>query len=452
MLVVISDLHLNDGTVCTATDSHAAEIFFLELSNQIEAAGHRCLEGQNCYKPVEEIDIVMLGDILDIIRSERWLTDNVRPWDDVEKYAHTATEITKEICRTNKKFLDYFKYASENGIKVFYPGTTEQFTCKVNLHYMVGNHDWFPYVESPLMDELRQVIRDAFGLKQVKFPWKIEEWNDDAHKIHETCMNHRVYLQHGDQYDEYNYHKDIGREGSSLGDAIVVELVTKFPVEVIKRIKRKYPDATFSKDFLQSLEELDNVRPSTHTVIYLRNVIEKLAQSKHREIVKEVFYECTATIRKSRIFKEVSKHDKLATMKLDILNFASKWSPTFVVRFVTSMLGLFRDSYVKRAENESYVRTGKCDYVTYGHTHEALTEGIGVRQVKDGLPVPQIYINSGTWRPVNIEIQPESRKVRGFPYYSEKTMVWVAYFKDGERKGRNYEIWSGQLGLKSLTQ
>jgi len=32
------------------------------------------------YRPLEEIDIVLLGDILDLIRSTKWLEGSVRPW------------------------------------------------------------------------------------------------------------------------------------------------------------------------------------------------------------------------------------------------------------------------------------------------------------------------------------------------------------------------------------
>lgn len=448
MLVVISDLHLNDGTVCTATDEHAAEIFFMELEDQIEAAGYR---PDGTHVPVTEIDIVMLGDIFDIIRSELWLGTAVRPWDKVQKYAPVATQIVKNIIKNNRGFLKRFKDVSLNGLPVTNPSTEQTYNCKVNLHYMVGNHDWFPYVDAKELDELRELIRNAFGLQQRYFPWKIEEWNADAVRIHDVCMRHRVYLQHGDQYDEFNYHSDIGRGGSSLGDAIVIELITKFPVEVVRRIKKKDPNAVLSNDFLKSLEELDNVRPSTHTVIYLRNVIEKLAHSEHRKIVRDVFYECTKSIEFSGIFREVARSDKLATLKLEILNFSSKWSPTMIVRMVTKCLDLFRSSYIKCAEEESYVKSGKCDFVTYGHTHEQVTAGIGLRNDGDK-NVPQIYINSATWRPVNTEIRPESKKIHGFPYFSEKTMVWVAYFSNGERKGRTYEVWNGQLGLKQVDQ
>ena len=37
MIVVISDLHLNDGTVCTGTDAGAAEVFWENLKDQVNS-------------------------------------------------------------------------------------------------------------------------------------------------------------------------------------------------------------------------------------------------------------------------------------------------------------------------------------------------------------------------------------------------------------------------------
>ena len=36
------------------------------------------------YRPLERLDVILLGDILDLIRSRRWLEAAVRPWHDVQ--------------------------------------------------------------------------------------------------------------------------------------------------------------------------------------------------------------------------------------------------------------------------------------------------------------------------------------------------------------------------------
>ena len=444
MLVVISDVHLNDGTVCTSTEAAAAELFFNEIKDQLVSAGHR---EDGTYRRVEHVDVLMLGDIFDFIRSERWLDVPAKPWDSVETYAPIVEEVCDAIIEENKEFLSHFSSAKQNGLVVEYPDGTG--VCRVNIHYMVGNHDWFPYVESPLLDSVRQKLRDAFGLHQDKFPWKIEEWSEHANEIHDVCVAHRVYAQHGDMYDEFNYHKKLGREKSSLGDAIVIELITKFPIEVVKEIRKKYPDAELSRDFLLALEELDNIRPSTHSVIYLRNLIDKLTDRKFKKIVKKVFVKCSKSVKKTKIFKEVSAVDWITTTKLSVLDIASQITPTFVVRAVTSAIDMLKTKHEKMAAKESYIVSGKCDYVVYGHTHDLKIEGIGGREEEDKT-VPKVYINSATWRPVNTEIT--NGNPEGFPYFSQKTMTWVTFFKDGERKGRPFEVWSGRLGLKSVSQ
>lgn len=445
MIIVISDIHLNDGTVCKATDAYAAEMFFQDLEEQIISAGNRA---DGSYVPIEEVTIIMLGDIFDFIRTERWLRNkdgtphSIRPWSSVDQYAPIVEGICDDIIENNQGFLDHFKNAAKNGIALTTnDGKTSK--CKVNIFYMVGNHDWFPYVKDERLDGMRQKLRDAFGLRQFHFPWKIEEWTLDAAKIHDICMEHRLYVQHGDQYDEFNYHAKLGRGESSIGDAIVVELITKFPIEVVRRIKETYPEDELRQDFLDALKELDNVRPSHNTVIYLRNLIDKLTRKKHRDIVREVFYDCTRSVEKSEIFRRARRVDKKAALKLQILNVTSKFAPTAMVRWVIKLLGLAGSSYQSAAENEPYVKDGRCDFVTYGHTHELEVKGIGMRV--DGFSqTPKVYINSASWRPVNNEIITEHR-MAGFPYFSEKNMVWVAYYKDGERRGRPYEVWSGEL-------
>jgi UDP-2,3-diacylglucosamine pyrophosphatase LpxH len=285
------------------------------------------------------------------------------------------------------------------------------------------------------------MLINALGLTQQKFPWKITEWNDDASRLHDICVAHRVYVQHGDEYDEFNYHKSIGRDGASLGDAIVIELINKFPEEVKRRIYKKNPNAVLPPEFLQALEELDNVRPSTHTVIFLRMVIDKLTPKEYRKIVKEVFYECSKSIADSAIFKRVRGIHWQSTSKLRALNFASQFSPTCIVRIVTQFVESMRSSYESAAAKEAYIKNDMCDYVVYGHTHDLAVEGIDLDKNK----LPKVYINSATWRPVHKEINPE-HKPEGFPYFTQQTMTWVAFFKEGERKGRKYEIWSGKLG------
>ena len=81
MLVIISDLHLTDGTSGSTISAGAFEVLSERLADLGYSASRR---SDGTYRPVERVDLVLLGDVIDIIRSSAWLHAGVRPWDDVQ--------------------------------------------------------------------------------------------------------------------------------------------------------------------------------------------------------------------------------------------------------------------------------------------------------------------------------------------------------------------------------
>jgi UDP-2,3-diacylglucosamine pyrophosphatase LpxH len=84
MLVFISDLHFVDGTAGEHNLSpQAFEYFFEDLVS---------IAGKPSNK-IKEIKIVLLGDIFDLLRTEKWFLfdENQRPWGndegEIEKHA-----------------------------------------------------------------------------------------------------------------------------------------------------------------------------------------------------------------------------------------------------------------------------------------------------------------------------------------------------------------------------
>src|SRR5687768_6750162 len=96
MLVIISDLHLTDGTSGASLPAGAFQIFAERLGDLAMAASHR---SDGSYHPIERIDLLLLGDVLDCIRSTHWLAGAVRPWSDphTPEFFNTITRITTDI-------------------------------------------------------------------------------------------------------------------------------------------------------------------------------------------------------------------------------------------------------------------------------------------------------------------------------------------------------------------
>ncbi len=69
MLVIVSDIHLTDNGLGGTIPATAFKIFRERLRDMAYDASWR---RDGTYRPLEELDIVMLGDVLDLIRSERW--------------------------------------------------------------------------------------------------------------------------------------------------------------------------------------------------------------------------------------------------------------------------------------------------------------------------------------------------------------------------------------------
>ncbi len=85
MLIIASDIHLTDGTCAKSISPSAFHLFADRLRETAYQASWR---KDNLYRPVDGIDLVLLGDILDPLHSTRWLdtqpgdANYIRPWVD----------------------------------------------------------------------------------------------------------------------------------------------------------------------------------------------------------------------------------------------------------------------------------------------------------------------------------------------------------------------------------
>lgn len=70
MLVIISDLHLTDGSSGETINAEAFRVFIESLRNLVERA---CWRESGKFKAIDRCDLVLLGDIFDVIRSNQWL-------------------------------------------------------------------------------------------------------------------------------------------------------------------------------------------------------------------------------------------------------------------------------------------------------------------------------------------------------------------------------------------
>ncbi|HVM71974.1 MAG TPA: hypothetical protein VMT91_09455, partial [Anaerolineales bacterium] len=242
MLIIISDLHLMDGTCGKSIPASAFRLFTDRL---YELALNASWREDGTYRPITEIDILLMGDILDPLHSTLWLQTEpgdpgyVRPWTDAGKpeFAAKIKAITSSILIRNAEATGVLKsLTGEAGIRLPPAGHSGQpdmdsrmrEEVSVRLHYMVGNHDWYYHLPGEDFEAIRQKIVEALGLSNPPgpFPHELSESKD----LKDLLASYGVYAQHGDLYDAFNYSRENGRNASSLGDAIAVEIINRFPM------------------------------------------------------------------------------------------------------------------------------------------------------------------------------------------------------------------------------
>jgi UDP-2,3-diacylglucosamine pyrophosphatase LpxH len=453
MLILISDIHLCDGT---CAKSIAPGAFYLFADRVREMAYHASWRTDNTYKPIESIDLVLMGDILDPLHSTLWLstqpgdTNYCRPWTDPghPAYAAMLQKVTRAILMENHESLSILKRMANGEAVRLHPAnrqgqpafdSDEHIALPVRIHYLVGNHDWYYHLPGPKFDAIRQGIIDAMGLSNPPgpFPWEVEE---DA-ALREIFERYKVYGRHGDYYDKFNFNPEAGRNASGLGDVFAMEVLNRFPVEVQRQMGHEIPPA-----MIDSLRRLVNIRPALATPLWISGQIRRYAgtsatEQKLKEIwdrIGEEFLELGFVRDKDKRFR----FDPVDAMQAAI--FISKQASfktiNDLVTWVRGKMGEPEISFASHALKEPAFVSDRARFIVYGHTHHHEVISLDTNAEKAPYDNSQVYLNSGTWHSYyDLAIQkPEEQKF--IPY---QAMTYLTFYRDGERGGRSFEAWSG---------
>jgi hypothetical protein len=452
LLVIISDIHLADGTCGRSVTPTAFHLFADRLKELARNASQRVGEK---YQPVKNIDILLMGDILDPLHSTSWLDRDlgvpgfVRPWTDFRapEFAAKLSEITHAILKNNLESITLLKSLTQATVTL--PPATErgkmdknacEIPINVRLHYMVGNHDWYYHLPGPSFNRIREEIVEAFGLSNTNQPFP-HELRESA-RLSSLLNRYQVYAQHGDLHDAYNYSKEKGRNASSLGDAFSVEILNRFPLEVEKQLGSELPSG-----FVESLYELVSVRPALATPLWISSQLrQNNVSAANQKKVKEIWDEMCKKFLKLDYVKNYDIPFILDSV--DGLEWAIRLTDRVSFQTIDNLVVWIRKKFTsgevtfsQHALKEEAFLARKARFIVYGHTHHyevvPLDSFPGTIQ-----PTNQIYINSGTWHTYfDLAInKPEEQKF--IPY---EVLTYLCFYKDDERMGRRFETWSGSF-------
>ena len=481
MLIIISDLHLGDGTTAETIPASAFYLF----AKRLRQDAHFASLHNGKYRPIEELDVILMGDILDPLHSTKWLfpiagneefmsvdgaklvritepgeENYIRPWSDPQdpKFALKLLEVTRSILGFNREALEVMRKLASGELIDFDtfdasgerdPLSHEKIRLKVRFHYMVGNHDWYYHLEGEAFDRVRQEIIDAMGLcnpptpfpfdlrkSNPAFPWKADEYPE----IERLFREYKVFVRHGDCYDSFNFDPEKGRNFPTMGDAFTMEVCNRYPEELKRR-------PNWNPEIINNLRHITNIRPALATPLWVTGQIRKLAlenkiKKARQDELKKVWDQLADNLLHLDFVRQADKAFKFDLV--DKMEIAIKISRAISFDKIDDLVFRFQSrssaggdrSFARFALQEPAFLDNSARYIVYGHTHHHETVPLDYDEVGGN----QIYFNSGTWHTYFDLARKDPTEKKFIPY---KALTYITFYKDYEHDERHFETWSG---------
>lgn len=473
MLVIISDLHLGDGTTAESIPPSAFFLFAKRLRQDAHFASMR----YGKYRPIEELDVLLAGDIIDPLHSTRWLfpvsgssdltritepgePEYIRPWSDPNdpKFAAKLDEVTDAILKWNEDGLEVFRKLARgeiihfdatdgDGTRVL--NSPAQIPLRVRFHYMIGNHDWYYHLKGEAFDRIRQKIIDAMGLcnPPSPFPYDLRkslttgDWKADEYpEIEKLFRDYRVFVRHSDCYDFFNFDSEKGRDYPTMGDAFTMEVCNRYP-EQLRR------DPKLGSSVADKLRNLTNIRPALATPLWVTAKLKQISEENRLLGIKEsdlkrVWDDLADNFLKLDFVRQADKAfefdivDKMQIAVKISRAISSKQIDDLIFRIQNQSSSGHGRSFARFALQEPAFLDDSARYVVYGHTHQHETIPLDFDDVGGN----QIFFNSGTWHTYLDLARKDPRQKKFIPY---KALTYITFYKPFEHDERSFETWSG---------
>jgi len=437
MLIVLSDLHLMDGS---AGHHHLEARAFREAMDDLAETARRA--------KAQDVTIVLLGDIFDLIRTEMWfhVPEDLRPWG-ANPSEQAAQSVFEAVVDRNK---ETFEILSGDLVENF------RFPVQPKIVYIPGNHDRL----CNLYPSLRKRSREVLGLPP----------SDEPFDTTYVDVDHGVIARHGQEWDAFNFE---GSEAFKLreyvqvpledylrvpiGDLIACEIASRIPGVVRDNLGEDHPNREI---LYRRFQDLFDVRP-------LMSVIQWLGYQTagHDEKVQKAIDQSVRDVGDSFskipfVDSWIDRHDTIRNPfdEGDVMQMLIFLMET--IRFSRFDRSLDRIDKAERAQEERYAAKAAEDFARldadpdlrdgilfaiYGHTHRPDQQAIGVV----GSPPNEryrMYLNTGTWRPVH------RQGVTREGFINWMNITYTAILKPGEvnwggRTNRypTFETWTGAL-------
>jgi len=427
MLVFISDLHFLDET----TGKHnLPKSAFEKFLSSIEIHAKKA-------EKLKVLKIVFLGDIFDLLRSEKWFEEKEedRPWgNNTNKMKERANSILESIIEKNR---DTFELFSKKSLK-------ERFgEIDVENIYIPGNHDRLCWMVDPLKEKVTGLL-------------DLNKENNDNFKHYFSDSDHGVYALHGHIFDSFNYeggpfHTTQDHGIVPIGDPMTTEIFIKIPYKLMKKIESKNILTEEEKIQLRkNFQEIGNIRPYSATLRWLLYQIK--ANESLKEIIEDTIDEVMVEFSNLKFIKNWYRHhDKwyspfdtadMIQMCIYCLGKLRIFSFEKVLNIIDNAIEKLSSNYdIEGAEKLFFSLNNNIHFVIMGHTHFALQRALLIDKTESKKTRECMYLNTGTW----IKNYYECKDKMGFIGW--KNMNYIIVYKPEEKPNRCnmpvFETWKG---------
>ncbi len=443
MLVLVSDLHLTDGSTARNVNPEA---FSLMASLIRDTAARR---------GAAEIHLVLLGDIFDLVRSDYWLRRRIppddRPWGGPPD---PRTGIHSDGAMAERQFAAVLEGILDTDTARALALALESLADPgrpLLVTYVVGNHDrilWnFP--------GLRTRITRAFPAIGT-FVTVLES------------PEYAVVARHGHQWDEHCHgwqfrekvllpQEPVGRFAPEAHQAMAIgEVIT---AELMGGLVYHVREGGAPRALVEQVMEVNNLRPILDVFGWLEWMGESRAES-HRRLLFEALGAAIDGVLASRLARQWDRlrPDLLVSADLvdrlqqargvllgaDFRSFKGRVEALRRLRgVVTRLFGDEEDRLPRGASWEEALQPGQASRgiqrVVYGHTHRA------THRYFSGEPDGRVrmYINTGTYLPLITR----AADGHGFASSLQMSLVYL-YREDEDTDGKvagttSLDIWNG---------
>jgi UDP-2,3-diacylglucosamine pyrophosphatase LpxH len=417
MLAFLSDLHFSDGTA--ASGEASPELFRLALG-EVYAMAEQLAWARD--EPTR-LSVVLLGDIFDLLRTERWFEDREgravplaeRPWYGPEALdtgaltpaaAGHARAILAEIVEKNAGALAVIRGETAPPP----PGV------EVRRIYVPGNHDRLYLHDERLRDGIRAALGAADGAQM----------GEEGIRLHGLSMpEYGVVARHGHEWDAWSFpgyredataaeYTDADYLPAPISDAVITEMAARLPYELAQRLlEDRAFGAHEARRVHASMKRIEDVRPIFAAFRWAYYETERIGAHLGEPGARRLRIALDDSLCAiARAFRELPFYQAWAERRHEPFHPDAAWLLRIILCAMSSINAPLREvaTIVERAlvfydprdvgrrgaarEELGVVGRQHMRFVVYGHTHQAAQISL-----RGGVKTRDVYLNTGTYRP-----------------------------------------------------